>query len=61
MGGAEAASIGPFTSEELERFGVSHRVSEGHTVAGSPDAPGAAPGRPYGIISYDDRRLPVAE
>lgn len=31
-------SIGPFTSEELERFGVSHHISEVHTVAGSLDA-----------------------
>lgn len=44
MGGAEVVSIGPFTSEELERFGVSHVVSEVHTVAGSLDALRAALG-----------------
>ncbi|MCE2509088.1 MAG: uroporphyrinogen-III synthase [Nitrosopumilaceae archaeon] len=36
--GVAVVSIGPFTSEELERFGVSHHVSGVHTVAGSLDA-----------------------
>ena len=30
-------SIGPFTSEELRRFGVTYHTSEVHTVAGSLD------------------------
>lgn len=35
--GVRVVSIGPFTSEELKRFGVSHDVSGVHTVAGSLD------------------------
>ena len=36
--GVPVISIGPFTSEELVRFGVSHEVAEVHTVDGSLDA-----------------------
>lgn len=38
LGRASAVvSIGPFTSEELDRLGVAHHVSSVHTVAGSLD------------------------
>lgn len=39
LGRASAVvSIGPFTSEELDRMGVAHHLSSVHTVAGSLDA-----------------------
>lgn len=37
-GRASVVSIGPFTSAELDRFGVSHTVAEVHTVPGALDA-----------------------
>ena len=36
--GVAVVCIGPFTAEELERFGVAHDVAEVHTVSGSLDA-----------------------
>ena len=38
MGRTRVVSIGPFTSAELERFGVRHAVAEVHTVPGALEA-----------------------
>lgn len=37
LGKVAVVSIGPFTSEELDKMGVAHHVSQVHTVAGSLD------------------------
>lgn len=38
LGESDVVSIGPFTSEELEKAGLAHRVSPVHTVAGALEA-----------------------